>query len=65
MEDKEIVCKDCGKTFIFTVREQEFYKEKGLEHDPVRCKECRQIRKAKFAERDAAKAQEEKQEEQQ
>ena len=27
MEDKTIVCKDCGKEFIFTVREQEFYKE--------------------------------------
>ncbi|OAV40324.1 zinc-binding domain protein [Clostridium saccharobutylicum DSM 13864] len=30
MEDKTIVCKDCGKEFIFTVGEQEFYKEKGL-----------------------------------
>ncbi len=49
MEDKNIVCKDCGKTFVFTVREQEFYKEKGLEHDPVRCRECRAARKAKFA----------------
>ncbi|MBN1071439.1 cytochrome C551, partial [Clostridium botulinum] len=29
MEDKTIVCKDCGQEFIFTVGEQEFYKEKG------------------------------------
>ena len=36
MEDKKIVCKDCGKEFIFTVGEQEFYKEKGFENDPVR-----------------------------
>lgn len=46
MEDKTIVCKDCGKEFVFTVGEQEFYKEKGFENDPVRCKECRDKRKA-------------------
>ena len=46
MEDKTIVCKDCGKEFIFSVGEQEFYREKGLEHDPVRCPECRRARKA-------------------
>lgn len=46
MEDKKIVCKDCGKEFIFTVGEQEFYQEKGFTNDPVRCKECRDKRKA-------------------
>ena len=46
MEDKKITCKDCGKEFIFTVGEQEFYKEKGFENDPVRCPECRKARKA-------------------
>lgn len=46
MEDKKIVCKDCGKEFIFTVDEQEFYQEKGFTNDPVRCKECRDKRKA-------------------
>lgn len=43
--DKTIVCKDCGKEFIFTVGEQEFYAEKGFQNEPVRCKECRQARK--------------------
>lgn len=42
--DKKIICKDCGKEFIFTEGEQNFYKEKGFK-DPVRCKECRQTRK--------------------
>ncbi|ASW43591.1 zinc-ribbon domain-containing protein [Clostridium isatidis] len=46
MEDKKIICKDCGKEFIFTVGEQEFYKEKGFDNDPVRCFECRKARKA-------------------
>lgn len=46
MSDKTIVCKDCGKEFVFTEGEQEFYKEKGFENDPVRCPECRRKRKA-------------------
>ncbi|MBD7910230.1 MULTISPECIES: zinc-ribbon domain-containing protein [Clostridium] len=46
MEDKTITCKDCGKEFIFTVGEQEFFKEKGFENDPVRCPDCRKARKA-------------------
>ena len=45
MEDKKIICKDCGKEFIFTVGEQEFYKEKGFENEPVRCPECRKAKK--------------------
>lgn len=45
MEDKKIVCKDCGQEFVFTVGEQEFYKEKGFENDPVRCITCRKARK--------------------
>lgn len=46
MEDRNIVCKDCGNEFVFTVGEQEFYKEKGFENDPVRCPDCRRARKA-------------------
>jgi len=47
MQDKTIVCKDCGKEFTFTVRDQEFYKEKGFDNEPKRCKECRIAKKAK------------------
>jgi len=45
MEDKKIVCRNCGIEFIFTVGEQKFYEEKGFA-EPVRCKECRNKRKA-------------------
>ena len=45
MEDRTLVCKDCGNEFIFTVGEQEFYKEKGFDNDPVRCPDCRRARK--------------------
>ena len=43
--DKKLVCRDCGKEFIFSVGEQEFYKEKGFENEPLRCPECRAARK--------------------
>jgi DNA-directed RNA polymerase subunit RPC12/RpoP len=45
MEDRKITCRDCGKEFVFTEGEQEFYREKGFENDPVRCPECRRARK--------------------
>ena len=45
MNDKVIKCKDCGSEFVFSVGEQEFYKEKGFENEPVRCVSCRKIRK--------------------
>ncbi|MBF0545158.1 MAG: zinc-ribbon domain containing protein [Candidatus Riflebacteria bacterium] len=45
MEDKTITCKTCGKPFAFTVAEQQFYQEKGFEHEPARCKACRTQRK--------------------
>ncbi|MCR4944496.1 MAG: zinc-ribbon domain-containing protein [Clostridium sp.] len=46
MEDKTIVCVDCGKEFVFTKGEQEFYKEKGFENEPKRCPDCRRAKKA-------------------
>lgn len=51
LKDETIVCKDCGKEFIFTVGEQQFYAEKGFENKPVRCKECRMAKKAKLNEK--------------
>ncbi|NLM50686.1 MAG: zinc-binding protein [Clostridiaceae bacterium] len=44
-QDKTLVCKDCGKEFVFTAGEQEFYAEKGFQNEPTRCKECRTARK--------------------
>jgi CxxC-x17-CxxC domain-containing protein len=43
--DRELTCRDCGASFVFTSGEQEFYATKGLQHDPVRCPSCRQSRK--------------------
>lgn len=40
-EDKTLICKECGKEFVFTAGEQEFYASKGFENEPQRCKACR------------------------
>lgn len=48
MEDKKLVCKDCGAEFVFTAGEQQFYQEKGFTNEPSRCPECRKARKAQF-----------------
>ncbi len=44
-EDKTLTCVDCGKEFVFTAGEQEFYAEKQYQNEPKRCKECRIARK--------------------
>lgn len=47
MPDLEITCAECGTTFPFTEREQDYYRERGLTH-PKRCKPCRDARRANF-----------------
>ena len=44
-EDKTLTCKECGKEFIFSAGEQEFYQEKGFENEPARCRDCRDKRR--------------------
>ena len=53
MENIKLVCKDCKKEFDFTVGEQKFYEEKGFAA-PIRCKECRDAKKARNLEREQA-----------
>ena len=49
-QEETLICEDCGKEFVFTVGEQEFYAEKGLTNKPKRCQECRKIKKQQFIE---------------
>lgn len=53
-QDKELTCKDCGQSFTFTAGEQEFFQTRGFS-EPVRCKSCRDIRKAQKNDRDFAR----------
>ncbi len=48
-EDKTIICKDCGESFLFTAGEQGFYLEKGLVNEPQRCLSCREQRRRERA----------------
>jgi CxxC-x17-CxxC domain-containing protein len=45
LQDKNLTCRDCGSTFIFTAGEQGFYIEKGLMNEPQRCPDCRANRR--------------------
>lgn len=47
-KDKSLSCKDCGKEFVFSASEQEFYAEKGFTNEPGRCPDCRSARKTQF-----------------
>lgn len=47
MQDKTLKCRDCGREFVWTVGEQEFYQQKGFTNEPTRCPECRKANKAK------------------
>ena len=44
-QDKTLICQDCGKSFTFTVEEQEFHAQKGYTNPPKRCPDCRSARR--------------------
>ena len=46
MTDKVFHCKDCGAKFVFSVKSQAFYSEKGWSQ-PFRCHKCRAEAKLK------------------
>lgn len=46
LKDQYLRCCDCGRDFVFSVRDQEFFKSKGF-NPPRRCKPCRDLKKAK------------------
>ena len=43
--DQNIACSLCGKSFLFTAGEQEFYEKKGFMSPPKRCPDCRRERR--------------------
>jgi CxxC-x17-CxxC domain-containing protein len=46
VKDQVLRCRDCGRTFTFTVGEQEFFASRGFTSAPSPCNECRASRKA-------------------
>ena len=39
--DEMLTCRDCNSEFAFTVGEQEFFRQKGFENKPTRCRDCK------------------------
>lgn len=48
MENKIIRCQDCYNKFVFTVKQQQMYLEKGWQA-PIRCPSCRARKKEIWA----------------
>ena len=51
LEEKTLMCKDCGNKFVWTPGEQKFFVDKGLQNIPKRCKTCAAIYKSKLREK--------------
>ena len=49
IQNKDIVCIDCGSDFIWTIGEQVFFRDKGLENPPKRCRDCKQAKNDRLA----------------
>lgn len=54
LEDRTLICKDCGKKFIWTAGEQKFFIDKDLKNIPKRCKICTAEYKNKLREKHPA-----------
>ncbi len=55
-EDRTILCIDCSHTFVWSVGEQIFFRDKQLQNPPKRCKECKQAKNERLAAIAAAQA---------
>ena len=42
---KDLTCQDCAEVWSFSIEEQEFFAEKKFEHEPLRCKPCRKLKR--------------------
>jgi len=54
--DRDIVCIDCARSFIWTAGEQVFFRDKNLQNPPKRCKDCKQAKNERLAAIAAAQA---------
>jgi hypothetical protein len=50
-QDKTLLCEDCREPFIFSARDQFFYAQRDFS-TPRRCKPCRELKRARFEDRD-------------
>jgi CxxC-x17-CxxC domain-containing protein len=43
--DRVMICRECGRSFIFSAGGQEYYAQQGFREAPKRCRACRAKRK--------------------
>lgn len=51
-EDKNLSCRECKRSFVFTASEQEFFATSGLINEPRRCPSCRVVNQLRRKGRD-------------
>lgn len=51
LKDKVITCNTCGKEFVHSVRDQEFFAKKKFANEPKACPDCRRKKKAEIEKR--------------
>lgn len=54
--DRKISCIDCGRSFVWTIGEQIFFRDKGLQNPPKRCRHCKREKNDRIAAVTAAQA---------
>lgn len=54
--DRQMICGDCSKSFVWTAGEQAFFRDKNLQNPPKRCKDCKQAKNERLAAIAAAQA---------
>ena len=47
--DRDRRCIDCGTTFVWTIGEQMFFRDKGLVNPPKRCRDCKTAKNKRIA----------------
>jgi len=48
LQDVNLSCRDCSNKFIFSIGEQEFFRSKGFDNKPTRCKLCNYMKKSRM-----------------
>ena len=49
LADMPIQCIDCTEDFVWTAGEQQFFRDKGLQNPPKRCRACKQAKNERLS----------------
>jgi CxxC-x17-CxxC domain-containing protein len=49
LSDSPMICIDCNNEFLWTAGEQQFFRDKGLQNPPKRCRPCKHAKNERIA----------------